>query len=148
MVRTDAAPVAVIAMLLVCVLATLLAGSARADGTLAVPDEEPFAMDGAVTALATNGVHTIVGGKFAHGDFAVVDGVQRLSGWAALRTADGTLTAWDPGYQGASVADLAVSPDGGTVSAGGSFWRPQGTFGVVSFNAQTGETSASMLPGD
>ena len=89
-----------------------------------------------VEALAVSGSTVYAGGYFSH------IGGQSRSGIAALNTATGMATPWDPDAWSSSISALAVS--GSTVYVGGGFtWiGGQMRYRIAALDATTGLATA------
>lgn len=110
----------------------------RADGQVFAWN--PKVRGGTVNALALS---PDGGTLYVGGSFTALAGQPR-AGLAAISTATNSLTAWDPGTSGGAVEALAVSADGRTVFAGGSFAVAGGAARsrIAAINAETGAARA------
>jgi dipeptidyl aminopeptidase/acylaminoacyl peptidase len=127
-------------MVVVMVLAT--SGVALAASTVSgVPDTGSVQTDGQVSAVAVSGGKVYLGGSFTH-----VNGVVR-NHLAAVDTATGQLTSWDPNASEA-VRALAVSADGTRVYAGGVFTSVGGASRnrLAAIDASSGAVDTSWTP--
>ena len=107
-------------------------------------------VDGVVRALALSYDQSIL---YLGGDFAAVNGTLPRARLAALATATGNATAWDPGAVGTSVQDLAANSDASILYAGGDFAdissdpAPDPRTGLASFNVSPPVTTAQPAGG-
>lgn len=101
--------------------------------------------DGEVTTIVLpSGAVTL----YAAGNFTTIGGASR-AGVAAIATSTGSATTWNPNpTPAASVNALAVSPDGTTVYAGGTFTAIGGNplTRLAAISASTGGSNASWTP--
>lgn len=120
-----------------------LAALGAATGTATSWNPNP---DSTVDAIAVSG-STV----YAAGSFANVGSTAR-AGLAAISASSGSVTTWNPAPSSpaATVNALAVSPDGSTVYAGGSFTSMGGqsatNLNLVAISASTGSASSTWLP--
>ena len=93
-----------------------------------------------ILALATSG-----GKVYAGGGFSSLGGVTR-NGLAALTTATGIPTAWNPNVSGTGVNALALKQ--GTLYVGGDFWQigGQSRQNIAAFSIATGQIDPAWVP--
>lgn len=119
-------------------LAALTASTAAATNWDPEPDGEVKEI-----VLPSSGSTIYAAGSFAH------VGSSARAGLASIDTSSGTASSWDPNPSpSGSVNALAVSPDGTTVYAGGTFTNIGGNAlsRLAALSASTGSSNASWAP--
>lgn len=101
--------------------------------------------DSTVDAIAVSGSTVYVAGSFAN------VGTTARAGLAAISASSGSVTTWNPAPSpAASVTAIAVSPDGNTVYAGGTFTQIGANSASLSrlaaISASTGDASTTWAP--
>jgi DNA-binding beta-propeller fold protein YncE len=128
---------------------TLVGGQARGglayikpDGAVASWNPKPVGGRVLALALSPDGSTLYVGGSFT-----TLKGQPR-AGLASFSSATNQMTSWAPAVSGGYVNAIAVSPDGTTVYAGGTFLSVDGSARsrLAAFDASTGSLSPDWHP--